>query len=142
MSSQTSPEQESFGNLGRQLADDAARLLRSELELVKAEAKASVTRAALATGLFAGAGLFLLLMLIFALAMITVYYGPSLFGPGGEWKGWGMFAAVLLAAALALGALGGHFLRRALRTGKQAAAGIKEDVEWARQLPKRNDRSS
>ena len=51
-------EQETLSDLGRQLADDAARMVRLEIELAKAELKEKLRRAVVGIALVGAAATF------------------------------------------------------------------------------------
>ena len=132
----TTPQRDdTIPGIAREVVDDAVRLARAEIELAKAEAIAGVKRAAVAAGLFAGAGVFALLMLIFALGAIpTALAGHALSG----WVWWLLTAALFLLVAGVLGLLGYRSLQRGIGQGKELVGSVKEDVSWLKRLTKRN----
>ena len=76
--------EESLAAMVREVADDAVRLARAEIELAKAEAIAGIKRVALAIGLFAGAAVFALFMIGFALGAVPTLLagrGSGALGP-------------------------------------------------------------
>jgi small-conductance mechanosensitive channel len=126
---------QSIAAIAREVADDAVRLARAEIELAKAEAIAGVKKLAVAIGLFAGAGLFALFMAIFALGAVpTVLAGRFFSG----WTWWLLMAAFFLLIAAILGWMGLRSLRRGIGRGKELVGSVKEDVAWFKRLTKRN----
>ena len=91
---------ESIAAIAREVADDAVRLAKAEIELAKAQAIAAVKKVAIATGLFAGAAVFALFMAIFALGAVPTALAGHVFS---GWTWWLLMAALflLLAALLA-----------------------------------------
>ena len=138
MAARTEPD-ESIAAIAREVADDAVRLAKAEIELAKAEAIAGVKRLAVAIGFFAGAGVFALFMVIFALGAVpTVLAGHAFSG----WVWWLLTAALFLLIAALLAAIGFRSLRRGIGTGKQLVGSVKEDVAWFKRLTKRNAKES
>ncbi|HWF58115.1 MAG TPA: phage holin family protein [Candidatus Dormibacteraeota bacterium] len=126
---------ESIAAIAREVADDAVRLARAEIELAKAEAIAGVKKLAVAIGLFAGAAVLALFMVIFALGSVpTVLAGHAFSG----WVWWLLTAALFLILAAVLGWMGLRSLRRGIGRGKQLVGSVKEDVAWFKRLTKRN----
>ena len=131
--------EESIAAIAREVADDAVRLARAEIELAKAEAIAGVKKLAVAIGLFAGAAVLALFMIIFALGSVpTVLAGHAFSG----WVWWLLTAALFLILAAVLGWLGFRSLRRGIGRGKELMGSVKEDVVWFKRLTKRNARES
>ncbi len=129
----------SIAAIAREVADDAVRLAKAEIELAKAEAIAAVKKVAVAAGLFAGAGLFALFMAVFALGAVpTVLAGHAFSG----WVWWLLTAALFLIIAALLAALGFRSLKRGIGTGKRLVGSVKEDVAWLKRLTKRNAKES
>jgi len=130
---------ESLVAIAREVADDAVRLARAEVELAKAEVLAGVKRIAVAAGLLAGAGVMVLLMLIFALGAVpTALAGHAL--PGWAW--WLLMAALFLIVGLVVGLMGYRSLQRGIGRGKELVGSVKEDVSWFKRLTKRNAKES
>jgi hypothetical protein len=126
---------ESIAAIAREVADDAVRLARAEIELAKAQAIAGVKRIAVAVGLFAGAGVFALFMAIFALGAVpTALAGQAFSG----WVWWLLMAALFLLTAGFLALLGFRSMRRGIGRGKELVGEVKEDVAWFKRLTKRN----
>ena len=126
---------ESIAAIAREVAEDAVRLARAEIELAKAEAIAGVKRIAVAAGLFAAAGVFALFMIIFALGAVpTALAGHAFSG----WVWWLLTAALFLLVAAVLAAMGYRSLRRGIGRGKELVGSVKEDVAWFKRLTKRN----
>lgn len=92
----------SIGELLSSVTSDLSTLMHQELELAKAEAKQSATKAGKGAGMFAGAGLAANLMLTFASLALAWLIGAWL---GGS-LGWGALVVALIwgvvAAVLAL----------------------------------------
>ena len=130
---------DSIAAIARELADDAVRLARAEVELAKAEAIAGVKRVAVAAGLFAAAGVFLLFTLIFAFGAVPTVLGGHAFS---TWVWWLLTAALFLIVAGLLGMLGFRALRRGIGRGKELVGSVKEDVAWFKRLTKRNANGS
>ena len=132
-------EQESLGDLGRQLADDAARLVKLEIELAKAELRAKLKRALVGVALASAAGMFAFVALIFALAAIPEGAWGHVFD--GSWPGWLITAGIFLVFAGLLGWRAGRRLM-SLRETPETVTSIKENVEWAKRLTRRSGSSS
>lgn len=127
--------QESLAGIAREIADDAVRLAKAEIDLAKAQAIASVKKVAVAAGMFAGAGLFALLMLIFALASVPTALAGRLFS---GWVWWLLMALLFLLLGGFVALLGIRRLRRGLAGGRELVGSVKEDVAWLKRLTKRN----
>jgi pilus assembly protein TadC len=125
---------EGLADIGRQIADDAARLVRMEIELAKAGAMETLKRALVAVVL-----IFLALPLLIIGATLAFAALPKHFGD--VWWSWALAGAGFLLFALLLGGIAGLSIRGAVRRQKEAIADIKEDVEWVKRLTKR-DRSA
>ena len=130
---------ESIAGIAREVADDAVRLAKAEIELAKAEAIAGVKRLAVALGLFAGAGVFALFMIIFALGAVPTVLAGHVFD---GWTWWLLTAALFLLVTALLALLGFRSLRRGIGTGKQLVGEGKEDVAWLKRLAMRNAKES
>jgi small-conductance mechanosensitive channel len=130
---------ESIAAIAREVADDAVRLARAEIELAKAQAIAGVKRVAVAVGMFAGAGVFALLMAIFALGAVPTVLAGRIFA---GWTWWLLMAALFLLIAALLGLLGIRSLKRGIGSGKQLVGSVKEDLAWFKRLTKRNAKES
>lgn len=101
MSSAYPDEEQSPRSIGTILGDvsrDVTTLMRQEVELAKAEAKQSVTRAGKGVGMFAGAAVAGLLFLVFL--SVSAVWGLGQF-MGNQWSGlivagvWVVVAAIL-----------------------------------------------
>jgi hypothetical protein len=126
---------ESIAAIAREVADDAVRLARAEIELAKAEAIAGIKKLAVAIGLFAGAAVLALFMVIFALGSVpTVLAGHAFSG----WVWWLLTAALFLLVAAVLAWMGFRSLRRGIGRGKELVGSVKEDVAWFKRLTRRN----
>jgi hypothetical protein len=130
---------ESIAAIAREVADDAVRLARAEIELAKAEAMAAVKKLAVAIGLFAGAGVFALFMTISALGAVPTVLAGHVFD---GWTWWLLMAALFLILAALLALIGFRSLKRGIGTGKQMVGSVKEDVAWLKRLTKRNAKES
>jgi hypothetical protein len=131
MATQSQHDQESLGDIGRQIADDAARLVRMEIELAKAGMVESLKRGAVAIALIALALPVLLIGMALAFSALPKHFGDV-------WWSWALAGAGFLLVALFLGALAGLRIRAMVRTQQQTIAAIKEDVAWVKQLTRRD----
>lgn len=129
-----------LGAIGREVADDAVRLVRAEIALAKAELREAAIRLGLAIGLFTAAALFLLIGLIEMLGAVPAQFGPQLFHQ--NWLGWVAFGALFFIAALLLAFVGNRMRGRAVREGKQTFTTFKEDAEWVKELTRRSGSGS
>ena len=129
-----------LGAIGREVADDAVRLVRAEIALAKAEMREAAIRLGVAIGLFVAAALFLLIGLIEMLGAIPSQFGPQLFHQ--NWLGWVAFGALFVIAALLLVGIGNRMRRKAVREGKQTFSTFKEDAEWVKELTRRSGSES
>lgn len=127
--------EETLVDLGRRLADDAVRLVQQEVALARVQLVETARRLALAVALVAGGALSLLIGSIYALAALPQHFGGDVHD---EWVGWAGFGGLWLLLAAALLGVGAWRLRRALREAKHTLATMKEDVEWAKRLAKRD----
>ena len=130
---------DSIAAIARSVADDAVRLAKAEIELAKLQAIASVKKVAVAAGLLAGAGLFALFMVVFAIGAVPTFLAGVVFS---GWVWWLLTAALFLLMALFLVFIGIRSLRRGLGGGKELVGSVKEDVTWLKQLTKRNESES
>jgi Putative Actinobacterial Holin-X, holin superfamily III len=130
---------ESLAAMVREVADDAVRLARAEIELAKAEAIAGIKRVALAIGLFAGAAVFALFMIGFALGAVPTLLAGTVFS---AWVWWLLMAALFFLFAGLLAVMGFRSLRRGIGRGKELVGSVKEDVAWFKRLTKRNANGS
>jgi uncharacterized membrane protein YqjE len=126
---------ESLGDIGRQIADDAARLVHMEIELAKARMKETAKRALLAIVMLFLALPFLLVGSALAFAALPKHFGDV-------WWSWALAGAGFLLLALLLLGIAGLSVRAAIRTQKESVAEFKEDVAWVKQLTRRDTRSS
>jgi hypothetical protein len=113
----------SLGDLLSDVTRDLSTLMRQELELAKAEAKQSATRAGKGSGMFAGAGIAGHFVLLF-LSIALWYALGELMGLG--WSAvvvaliWGIIAAVLAATG---------------RKELKAVKGMPQTVETVQEIP-------
>ena len=131
----TPEREESLAAMVREVADDAVRLARAEIELAKAEAIAGIKRVAVAIGLFAGAAVFALFMIGFALGAVPTLLAGRVFS---GWVWWLLMAALFLLVAGLLALMGFRSLRRGIGRGKELVGSVKEDVAWFKRLTKRS----
>jgi phosphatidylglycerophosphate synthase len=127
-------------DIGREIANDAVRLVRAEVELAKADLRDAVRGARNALFFVVLASLTLLLALIFALGALADGLGPALLGA--SWAGWGVLALVFVAVALLSAWSGYRNVRRSIAGTKDAVGSIKEDVEWVKLLTRRSTKGS
>jgi Putative Actinobacterial Holin-X, holin superfamily III len=128
---QSRRDEESLGDIGRQIADDAARLVRMEVELAKAGMFESLKRGAVAIGLIALAMPLILVGMALAFSALPKHFGDV-------WWSWALAGAGFLLVALFLGLLAGLRIRAMVKTQKETIAAIKEDVAWVKQLTRRD----
>jgi len=121
-------EQQGIGELIGEITSDLSRLFRQEVELAKAEVKQEAKKAGKATGMFVGAGLAGLMVIV--LLSFALVYALDAIMP----QGW---AAVIVAVLWAIvGAV--LFLRgrKQLATvdpvPHQTVDSLKEDAQWLR----------
>ncbi len=132
MAAQPQPRaDESLADIGRQIADDAARLVRMEIELAKVGMVESLKRVAIALALVVVALPLLLIGSTLAFASLPKHFGDV-------WWSWALAGAGFLLLAVLLGAVAGLRIRAAVRQQKQTVADLKEDVEWVKRLTKRD----
>jgi hypothetical protein len=128
-------DQGSIAAIAREIADDAVRLAKAEIDLARLQAIASIKRFAVASGMFAGAAVVLLMMVIFALGAVPTALAGRVFS---GWVWWLLMALLLLLAGALVGFLGYRSLRRGIGGGKELVGSVKEDVAWLKRLTKRN----
>ena len=133
------PESETLVGSLRDLLADAVRLVRAEIGLVRAQGTATAKRGGIAAGLLAAGGVFAFLFFVFLLGAAAAAIGGALVHP---WLGWLIVAVALLAIAGTLALIGYHQMRKAVEEAKQVGTTVKEDLEWLRQLPRRNANES
>lgn len=126
---------ESLGAMAREIADDAVRLAKAEIEFAKVQAIASVKRFALAIGFLVAAALLLLFVSIFALGAVPTALAGDFFS---GWVWWLLMAALFLLLAGFTAFLGYRSLRRGLRGSKELVGSVKEDVSWFKRLTRRS----
>ncbi len=122
-----SSAEKSVPELVKQIATQSAALARKELELAEAEMMTKGKRAGLGAGMFGGAGL----LGLFGLGSLTVaaILALALVLPG--WAAALIVAGVYLVGAGIAALLGGFEFRRATPLAPaQAAASVRDDVEW------------
>jgi hypothetical protein len=129
----------SLVDLLREILDDALRVGRAELNLVKVEGIAAGKRGALAAGLLAGAAIAAFLVVVFLLGAGAEALGGLL---GHRWLGWLIVAGLCLLLAAIMGWLGYRMVKRTIATGRRVGATLKEDLEWVRDLPRQSANGS
>jgi putative superfamily III holin-X len=127
--------EESLADIGRQIADDAARLVRMEIELAKAGMIDTLKRALLAVVLIVLALPLLIIGSTLAFASLPKHFGDT-------WWAWALAGAGFLLFAMLLGGVAALSIRAAVRRQKATIADIKEDVEWVKGLTRRDSKSS
>lgn len=132
--------EEGIAAIGREIAQDAVRLVRAEIDLAKSQMAAAAKRFALAAAFGLVAAVFLIIGLIEALSAIPAEFGPDLFG--NRWLGWLVFGGLLALLAGLFGVLAFAGFRTAVGGGKETLGTLKEDSEWVRQLTKRRNNGS
>ena len=132
--------EEGLGALGRDVADDAMRLVRAEIEVAKVELKDAARRLMVAVVLLTLAAVLLLIGVIEALGAAPEAVSQRLFG--NRWLGWLALGGVLAILAVLLAVLGTLAVRRSLREGKHTVDAFKEDTHWVRGLTRRGSSES
>jgi hypothetical protein len=132
---QQRPDEESLADIGRQIADDAARLVRVEIELAKAGVQETLKRGIVAIVLVVLALPLLLIGSVLAFASLPKHFGDT-------WWSWALAGAGFLLLAFMLGVLAALRIRAMVRTQRETIATLKEDVAWAKRLTRRDSRSS
>jgi uncharacterized membrane protein YqjE len=121
-------EPRSLGDIVGDIANDLTTLVRQELELAKTEAKESATKAGKGAGMFGGAGVAALLMLI-SLTLTVIWLLD-------KWMPLPLAAlivTVVWAAIAGLLALRGRTeFRRMTPPMETTQQTLKEDVQWAK----------
>lgn len=126
----TSPDatDKSLGELVATATRDLSTLIRSEVQLAKAEIKQEVTAAGKGAGLLGGAGFLGILALLFL--SVSAAYGISWLGVP---LGWGFFiVGALYALGAAFLALTGRKSLRRVGPPERTIETVKDDVAWAR----------
>jgi len=129
-----------LGALGREVADDAVRLVHAEIDLAKAQFKDAARRLIVAVVLIVAASVLLLIATIEALGALPVAFSQRLFG--NPWLGWLALGGVIAVLAVLLALLGTLAVRRSLTEGKQTVDAIKEDTRWVKGLTRRGSSES
>jgi hypothetical protein len=124
-------DQESLGDIGKQIADDAARLVRMEIELAKTGMMEGLRRGMVAIALVLVAMPLLLIGMALAFAALPKHFGDV-------WWSWALAGAGFLLVAVLLIGIAALRIRAMVRTQQQTIAAIKEDVAWVKQLTRRD----
>jgi uncharacterized membrane protein YqjE len=122
---------ESLGDIGKQIADDAARLVRTEIELAKAGMLESLKRGIVAIALIVLALPLLLIGMALAFGALPKHFGDV-------WWSWAAAGGGFLLVAVLLAGIAAMRIRSMVRTQQETIATIKEDVAWVKQLTKRD----
>jgi hypothetical protein len=118
----------SFGELVGNLSSDLSRLVRKEIELAKVETKQELSKAGQGAGMFAGAGVAALLMLIFVSLALMFWIGD---GIGLGWAA--LIVGVLWAAVAGALALVGKSRMKAVNPAlPETTETLKEDAQWVK----------
>ena len=131
---------ESIPDLGRQFIEDSVRLVRLEIELAKAQARETAIRIAVAAAVLVTAVLIASLGMIYAIGSAAAYVGPKWLG--GAWAGWAVLGGFLVLVSAIVGLVGYRRLTRTIRATQATLTSMKEDVEWVKQLTRRDARST
>ena len=132
--------QEGLRDIGREIAQDAARLVRAEIELARTQATAAAKRFLIAAVLAMVAALLLFIALIEAIGAIPSEFGPDLFH--NRWLGWLAVGVLIALLAGLFGVLAFRRFRKAITSGKETVGALKEDSEWLKQLSRRRNNGS
>jgi hypothetical protein len=138
-SASAAPSSPPLVDLLRAILDDALRVARAELKLVKVEGIATGKRGAIGVGLLAAAAVSAFLVVVFLLGAAAEAIGGLL---GHRWLGWLIIAGLCVLIAVALGWLGYRTVKRAIAEGRRVGATVMEDLEWVRELPKQSANGS
>lgn len=128
---------ESFAELGKEIAEDAARVVRAEVELAKARVLDMLGQLKWLLIAAVVAAFMLVLLVIFGLATIAVVVA-SLWLPSHPWIPWLVLTALCLAVAIALGFSVKGSIGQLTGEGKATVGTFKEDLVWLKQLTKRS----
>ncbi|MGN6160413.1 MAG: phage holin family protein [Marmoricola sp.] len=123
----------SLGELVGDVANDLTRLVKEEIEIAKAEAKAEAMKAGKGAGLLGGAGVAAHLTLIFG--SLTLMFLLDIWLPI-TWAAL-IVTAVWAVAAGVMATSGRRELKAMNPTLETTQKTLKEDAEWARQLKNR-----
>jgi hypothetical protein len=113
----------------RSAVRDAQDLVRGEIALAKAEARAEVSRLGMGAALLAAAALAAVLGVVFLLATIAWAIAEGLAWP--VWAGLGIVTLLTLIAAAVLGVVGRGRLKAA-RYMPHTVDTMKENMQWMR----------
>lgn len=126
---QRDSQEASLGALLGNLVSDLQDLIRGEIRLARQELKEEAQSAAIGVGLMAGAGVFALVGMIFL--GFTLTYALMRVVP--DWAAALIVAALILAGALLLFAIGRQRLAQIDPVPHQTIASLKEDTQWVKQ---------
>ena len=126
-------QEQSMGELFKQLSEDLSVLVRQELRLAQVEMTEKGKRAGMGAGIFGGAGL----IGVMALATLTACFVAALSKAMDVWLA-ALIVTVIYAAVAGLLALQGRerIQQATPPVPEQTVETVKEDVQWAKtQLP-------
>jgi len=132
--------EEGLRDIGREIAQDAVRLVRAEIDLARTQMTAAAKRFLVAAIFGVVAALLLFIALIEAIGAIPSEFGPDLFH--NRWLGWVAVGFLLALLAGLFGVLAYRRFRKAITSGKETVGALKEDSEWLRQLSRRKNNGS
>jgi Putative Actinobacterial Holin-X, holin superfamily III len=121
------------GQLVRDIAADTSTLVRQEVELARQELVRGVTTKMVGAGAVAGAGVFVLYMVLF----LALSAGAALSLVLPVWAAAQIVAGIFLLMAVPLFLIGRHRLKSPPIKPEETVRTVKEDVEWARAQLKR-----
>jgi uncharacterized membrane protein YqjE len=125
----TTAQEQSVGELVKQLSEQTSALARKEVELAKAELALKGKRAGQGAGMFGGAGL----LGLFALGSLTACLILALATAIDAWLAALIVAVIYGAIAGALALTGKSKVQQAgPPVPEQATESVKEDVQWAK----------
>jgi len=127
--------------MAREIADEAIRMIRTDVDLAKRELRSAAIRLGISVAVLFVAAIFLLIAVVEALGAVPVTYGPRLFGTN-SWLPWLALGGVFLILAVLLGLLGALGIKRAVGSSRGVVDAIKEDLQWARRLTRRGKSAS
>ena len=134
----TDYDQMSIGDLGRRLANTASALVDAQILLAKQEAREEV-REGIRIGIWLGAGAGLLLFAVICLLVALTDATAQLLLGGRHWLA-AIIWLVIFAAAGVICLLVGRKRIQAMQPLGRTRTTLKEDLEWARQRLKPQER--
>ena len=129
MAAHNGPPETTAGDLVKQLSEQTSRLIRQELELVKAELTIKGKRAGIGAGMFGGAGL----LGLYAVGALVAAAIAALDTAMATWLAALIVAVVLGAAAGVAALLGKNKVQEAMPpVPEDSVESVKEDVQWTK----------